>query len=51
MEEKDKEIHCSCGKLLCRVTKRGTIKVWCKKCHKEIEVEVEPYEPVERCKE
>lgn len=45
----DKEIHCSCGKLLCRITKRGTIKVWCKKCRKEVELEVEPYEPIRVC--
>lgn len=44
----DKEIHCSCGKLLLKRTASGTIKVWCKKCHKEVEVEVEPYEPVDK---
>lgn len=51
MKEKDKEIHCSCGKLLLKITPSGTIKVWCKKCRKEIELEVEPYEPVEKCKD
>lgn len=46
----DKEICCTCGKLLARRTKSGKIMVWCKKCHKEVELEVEPYEPVERNK-
>lgn len=41
----DKEIHCSCGKLLAKVTESGKIMVWCKSCHKEVELEVEPYEP------
>lgn len=39
-----KEIHCSCGKLLARRTKSCKIMVWCKSCHKEVELEVEPYE-------
>lgn len=44
MEEKDKEIHCSCNKLLLKITPSGTIKVWCKKCHKEIEIEIKNLE-------
>lgn len=42
-----KEIHCNCGKLLLKITPSGKIRVWCKSCHKEIELEVEPYEPNE----
>lgn len=45
MDEKEREIHCSCGKLLAKITKDGIIKVWCKSCKKEVELEVEPYEP------
>ena len=44
-EQLPKEIRCSCGKLLAKITKDGIIKVWCKLCHKEVELEVEPYEP------
>lgn len=40
-----KEIRCACGKLLCKLSKSGRILVWCKECHKEVELEVEPYEP------
>lgn len=40
----DKKIHCNCGKLLAKISEDGIIKVWCKKCHKEIEVEVQRYE-------
>lgn len=43
-----KDIHCDCGKLLCRVSECGKILVWCKKCRKEVELEVEPYEPKNR---
>lgn len=43
MEEK--EIHCSCGKLLAKRHSDGKIYVWCKECRKEVELEVEPYEP------
>lgn len=39
------EIKCTCGKLLARRTESGKILVWCKSCHKEVELEVEPYEP------
>lgn len=39
------EIKCKCGKLLARRTESGKILVWCKSCHKEVELEVEPYEP------
>lgn len=41
----DKKIHCDCGKLLAKIHEDGTIWVWCKSCHKEVELEVEPYEP------
>lgn len=63
------EISCSCGKLLCKLSKSGRILVWCKECRKEVELEldmsfpnsksitipkikleVEPYEPVDKCK-
>ena len=47
MEEK--EIHCSCGKLLAKRHSDGKIYVWCKECRKEVELEVEPYEPVQKC--
>lgn len=40
-----KEIHCNCGKLLLKITPSGKIRVWCKSCRKEIDVEVEPHEP------
>ena len=40
-----KEIHCHCGKLLAKQREDGKIVVWCKSCHKEVELEVEPYEP------
>lgn len=42
------EIRCDCGKLLAKRTEDGKILVWCKKCHKEVELEVEPYEPKPR---
>lgn len=42
----EKEIRCNCGKLLARRTKCGKIMVWCKQCRKEVELEVEPDEPV-----
>lgn len=47
----DKEIRCTCGKVLLKITPDGKIKAWCKRCKEEIEidveieVEVEPYEP------
>lgn len=46
----DKEIRCTCGKVLLKITPDGKIKAWCKRCKEEIEidveikVEVEPYE-------
>lgn len=40
-----KEIHCQCGKLLAKQREDGKIVVWCKSCRKEVELEVEPYEP------
>ena len=43
--EPTKKIYCDCGKLLARRTRDGKILVWCKSCHKEVELEVEPYEP------
>ena len=45
---KEKEIrckHCEAHKLLAKIHKDGKIYVWCKECHKEVELEVEPYEP------
>lgn len=44
----EKEIrckHCKSHKLLAKIRKNGKIYVWCKECHKEVELEVEPYEP------
>lgn len=43
----EKEIICGCchKKLLAKQRKDGKIYVWCKECHKEVELEVEPYEP------
>lgn len=49
----DKEIHCKhCKdhKLLAKIHEDGKIYVWCKSCHKEVELEVEPYEPVDQRK-
>lgn len=40
----EKEIKCDCGKLLAKQHADGKIYVWCKKCRKEIELEVKPYE-------
>lgn len=40
-----REIHCQCGKLLAKQREDGKIVVWCKSCRKEVELEVEPYEP------
>ena len=44
----EKEIICShCHKkLLAKLHSDGKIYVWCKECRKEVELEVEPYEPV-----
>lgn len=49
MDEEEKEIRCSCNKLLAKITKDGIIKVWCKSCKKEVplKLEVETYEPTE----
>lgn len=44
MEEK--EIHCSCGKLLAKRHSDGKIYVWCKECRKEVELEIDPYGPM-----
>ena len=43
----EKEIVCGCchKKLLAKQRKDGKIYVWCKECRKEVELEVEPYEP------
>lgn len=39
------DIRCKCGKLIARKRDDGKIYVWCKECRKEVELEVEPYEP------
>lgn len=39
------EIKCKCGKLLAKRHEDGKIYIWCKSCHKEVELEVEPHEP------
>lgn len=36
-----KEIHCGCGKLLCRVDENGDVWAWCKSCRKEVRIEVD----------
>lgn len=41
MDEEEKEIRCSCNKLLAKITKDGIIKVWCKSCKKEVPLEIE----------
>lgn len=49
----EKEIrcsHCKDHKLLAKIRKDGKIMVWCKSCHKEVELEVEPYEPMDQRK-
>ena len=33
------------GKLLAKRHEDGKIYIWCKSCHKEVELEVEPHEP------
>ena len=38
-----------CGKKLLRINKKGAIrgvKVWCKVCKKEIDLNIEPKEPI-----
>lgn len=37
----EKEIHCSCGKLLAKRHSDGKIYVWCKECRKEVELEID----------
>lgn len=42
------EIKCECGKLLAKLHEDGKIYVWCKSCHKEVELKIEKesrYEP------
>ena len=41
----EKEIRCKCGKMVAKIHENGKIYVWCKECRKEVELEVEPYEP------
>lgn len=48
MDNKEKEIHCKCGKLLAKIREDGKIVVWCKSCRKEVVLEVEPNEPARR---
>lgn len=46
MDEKEIRCkHCKDHKLLAKIRKDGKIMVWCKSCHKEVELEVEPHEP------
>lgn len=33
-----KEIHCDCGKMVAKICEDGTIRVWCKKCKKEVQI-------------
>lgn len=47
----EKEIrckHCKSHKLLAKQRENGKIYVWCKECRKEVELEVEPHEPIKR---
>ena len=45
MEKEIRCKHCEAHKLLAKIHKDGKIYVWCKECRKEVELEVEPYEP------
>ena len=45
-----KDIKCKCGKLLAKLHDDGKIYVWCKGCKKEVKLEVEPYEPMDKRK-
>lgn len=45
MEKEIRCKHCEAHKLLAKIRENGKIYVWCKECHKEVELEVEPYEP------
>lgn len=45
MEKEIRCKHCSAHKLLAKIRENGKIYVWCKECRKEVELEVEPYEP------
>lgn len=47
-ETEEKAIRCTCGKLLAKARADGKIMVWCKYCKKEVELEVEPSEPVDQ---
>ena len=51
MEKEIRCKHCSAHKLLAKIRENGKIYVWCKECRKEVELEVEPYEPTGRTKE
>lgn len=51
MEKEIRCKHCSAHKLLAKIRENGKIYVWCKECRKEVELEVEPYEPTGRIKE
>lgn len=42
--DKQDNIKCTCGKILARA-ENNKIYVWCKTCHKEIEICAEPTEP------
>lgn len=41
----DKEICCSCGKLLAKIRSDGKIMVWCKACRREVELKIEADTP------
>ena len=47
MEKEIRCKHCEAHKLLAKIHKDGKIYVWCKECRKEVELEVELYEPKE----
>lgn len=36
----EKQIKCNCGKLLAKIDENGKIKVFCKKCKKEVPLEI-----------
>lgn len=35
----DKEIRCTCGKVLIKITQDGKIEAWCKRCKKPVVIE------------
>lgn len=45
--QEEKSINCSCGKMIAK-ERNGKVYLWCKSCHKEVELKIEKesrYEP------